>query len=58
LGDDGKSAVAEGLEGDAARDQRGGEESRHGYGEDRARASTFIGAGGRRRRRGGFNGQP
>jgi hypothetical protein len=33
-----------------------GEESGDGCGEDQARASAFIGVGGRRR--GGFNGRP
>jgi hypothetical protein len=35
---------------------RGGEQGQ--CREDRARASAFIGAGGRRRHRGGFNGWP
>jgi hypothetical protein len=56
--DDSKSAMVEGLGGGAARAHRGGEESGDGCGEDRARASAFIGARGRRRHRGGFNGQP
>jgi hypothetical protein len=47
LGNDGKSVSAEGLGGGAARARRGGEESGDGCGEDRTRASAFIGAGGR-----------
>jgi hypothetical protein len=41
-GDDGKSAVAEGLGGGDARARRGGEESGDGCGEDRVRASAFY----------------